>query len=94
MKTCSRCGKEGEDDLFRTGTNTCKECIKEYNKKYMAEHKKERKAYSDIYVKEHAQELADYRKGYWKQKKEVFKQENRNEIERLETKLREEGILI
>lgn len=41
-KTCTRCGFTGGAELFRTNTNTCKNCIRAERKRYRAEnHEKE-----------------------------------------------------
>ena len=34
MKTCSECGKEKDDSLFVKNKNQCKDCKKEYQKRY------------------------------------------------------------
>jgi hypothetical protein len=39
IRTCSKCGFDGDDSLFQKGRNTCKECGKKYKKAWYTEHK-------------------------------------------------------
>lgn len=82
-KVCSKCKKElpATTEYFAVHRSTksglqpnCKECAREYDKKYYENNKTKRleygREYSRRYRRDNKEKIADYNKKYYKEKKE------------------------
>lgn len=66
MKQCIKCGELKEDSLFSVDRNQCKECRKQYMKKYGLSHKKEKKQYDKHYQLVNREKIKQRQKQYYK----------------------------
>jgi 5-methylcytosine-specific restriction endonuclease McrA len=77
MKTCIKCGRELEDNLFVKDCNQCKQCKKEYNKEYYRVNIDKFKECNNEYRKVNADKLKEQHKEYYKanadKRKEYYK---------------------
>ena len=100
MKQCSKCGELKEDIDFHKGHNQCKECMRQYDKKYnlnhkegrknyRLNHKEEQKQYSKQYYQDHKEEQKQYRLNN-REKIKQYKQNHKKERKQNDIKHREE----
>lgn len=80
-KICSKCGRKLPLDCFskckskKDGLQSyCKECRKQYDKQYYAEHKEEKAAYDKQYKADNSEHLKEYFKQYYAEHTDYFKQ--------------------
>ena len=64
-KQCTKCGKWKELEEFYRLNNQCRECAKEYRRKYRIEHIDEIKETNRKYRAEHIKEIKEYVKKNW-----------------------------
>lgn len=79
MKQCSKCGELKDDTDFYNSHNQCKECMRQYSKRYDLNHKEEREQYR-LY---HKEEKKQYSKQYRLEHKKKIKQYYLNNKEKI-----------
>lgn len=82
MKTCSKCGFSGKDELFRKGRNICNKCVAEYQKEYREKTAERLSKYQKEYRIKNKQRLSE--------KHKIYREENKEKISEQRKKHREE----
>ena len=89
-KTCTKCGETKPlDDFHRNKTGAggrrpdCKECVREYARRYYEENRDKRLEYSRRYHEENRDKTLDYQRRYY--------EENRDKVRERQRRYREEN---
>jgi len=88
-KVCNKCGENKNVSDFYVGRNQCKECRKEYEKKYRRENKEKIKEYYKKYWGENKEKIRESNKKYQEENKEKIKEYNKKYWEENKEKIRE-----
>lgn len=88
MKTCSKCGFCGENELFEKIGNVCKKCKKEYRKEYHLKNKEKQNEKSKKYHESHKNEIHGRQKEYRENNKEKIKKKKQEYCENNKEKIK------
>ena len=88
-KVCIKCGENKNVSDFYVGRNQCKECRKEYEKKYQEENKEKIRDGMKKYYEENKEKIRDGMKKYQEENKEKRREFNKKYREENKEKIRE-----
>ena len=77
MKTCSKCGELKDDTKFRLTRNVCKNCAKEYQKKWKESNPTWFKEYKKKWYKDNKKEVIEKQKKYSENNPDLIRAKNR-----------------
>ena len=99
MKTCAKCNIEKELEEFHKDRRKkdglccqCKNCIKEYQKKYQKENTEKIKQLKKVYRQENREKIREGRKEHYENNKEVISQKGKEYREQNEDKIKQRKI--
>ena len=89
MKACSKCGFQGEAELFKKNKNVCKQCQKKYDKKRYEENSDKILKQKKEYYEENSDKILKQKKEYYKENPDKKKEYNKKYYEENSDKVNE-----